>query len=131
MLLKSELKRIATARLQDARLLLDNHRYDSAAYLCGYALELKLKYRICISLHWDGFPETNNEFNGLQSFRTHDLTLLLKLSGRQAMIQRELFTEWSLVSLWRPEFRHSRIGTQTQQSARTMIEAVQILLRKL
>jgi hypothetical protein len=44
---KAELKRIATTRLGDARVLLKNNRIDGAAYLCGYAIELALKFRVC------------------------------------------------------------------------------------
>ncbi|RCR70169.1 HEPN domain-containing protein [Larkinella punicea] len=50
MLLKADLKRIAQARLHDAKVLLDAGRYDGATYLCGYAIELGLKLRICKTL---------------------------------------------------------------------------------
>ncbi len=65
MILKAELRRIAVARLADAELLLQAKRFDGASYLSGYAVEIGLKLRICKTLKWQGFPETNSEFNGL------------------------------------------------------------------
>ena len=46
----AELRKIAKARLKDAEALLAAHRYDGAIYLCGYAVELALKARICQTL---------------------------------------------------------------------------------
>src|SRR4051794_17854963 len=64
-----QLRAISAARLQDAIVLLDNDRLDSAAYLCGYAVELALKARICITLNWEGFPQTRGEFEGFLEFQ--------------------------------------------------------------
>jgi HEPN domain-containing protein len=58
MIARDELRRIAWGRLRDAELLLNGGRYDGAAYLCGYAVELTLKARICRTLKWAGFPST-------------------------------------------------------------------------
>lgn len=76
MLAKHDVRRLARARLADAEVLHERRRYDSAIYLCGYAVELGLKTRICRILKWNGYPWTRKEFEGLQSFRTHDLDLL-------------------------------------------------------
>jgi hypothetical protein len=73
MLLKSDLKRIASARLADAEALFLANRLDGAAYLCGYVIEITLKLRICKTMQWLGFPESRKEFEGLLSFKTHDL----------------------------------------------------------
>ena len=42
-----DLHAIAAARLNDAKVLLENERTDGAGYICGYAIELALKARIC------------------------------------------------------------------------------------
>ena len=63
MLTRKELQKIARARLKDAQILFQNRRYEGAAYLCGYAIELWLKARICRTLGWEGFPSTNREFH--------------------------------------------------------------------
>jgi len=59
-------------------------RLEGSAYLSGYVVELALKARICRTLKWRGFPEKRNEFEGLQTFKTHDLDVLLSLSGRES-----------------------------------------------
>ncbi len=61
MLRTGEIEQIAEARLADAQLLLDADRYDGAVYLCGDAVELGLKARICRTLRWAGFPSTTGE----------------------------------------------------------------------
>lgn len=83
MISREQLGRLAKARLTDAQVLYKAGRFDGAFYLCGYAIELALKARICRTLKWPEFPETNQEFRPLQSFRTHDLAVLLRLSGRE------------------------------------------------
>jgi HEPN domain-containing protein len=78
---------IARARLEDANILLTSRRYDGAIYLCGYAVELALKAKICQTLNWPGYPSTAGEFRDYQSFRTHDLDVLLHLTGREEFIK--------------------------------------------
>ena len=73
MLSVDELRSISGTRLEDAQTLFTAGRYDGVVYLCGYAVELALKARICETLNWDGYPSTNREFWDYQSFRTHDL----------------------------------------------------------
>ena len=87
MLTRTQLRRIARARLEDARVLLRGRRYDGAFYLCGYAAELALKARICTVHGWQGFPSTQAEFQGLASFKVHELKTLLHLTDREARIK--------------------------------------------
>jgi hypothetical protein len=81
------LRRLAHARLADSRALYLAGRYDAALYLCGYAVELALKARICRTLRWQGYPESRTEFANYGSFRIHDLQVLLELSGRKEQIK--------------------------------------------
>ncbi|HEU4456800.1 MAG TPA: hypothetical protein VFR81_27275, partial [Longimicrobium sp.] len=108
-----DLKLLARGRLRDARALFRAGRYDAAAYICGYAVEVALKERICRTLKWNGFPHTNSEFDGLQSFRTHRLEILLRLSGQADRISRRFLTEWETVVGWNPERRYLPIGSTT------------------
>ncbi len=62
MITRTELRTLAVARLTDSQILFAGQRYDAAAYLCGYAIELALKARICKTLRWPNFPDTNKEF---------------------------------------------------------------------
>ena len=131
MLSAADLKAIARARLADAEALLEARRLDGSAYLCGYVVELALKARICRTLKWSGFPEKRSEFEGLQSFKTHDLDVLLRLSGREQYIKVNLFPEWAVVSQWNPEARYRAVGTVTAAKAQDMISAAQKILAKL
>lgn len=100
-------------------------------YVCGYAVELALKWRICKALHWAGYPSTGGEFQKYQSFRTHDLEVLLHLSGREAKIKGPLFAEWSVVAAWEPGARYKPIGSADDTGVLLMIEAAKKLLRVL
>jgi hypothetical protein len=126
-----DLKSIARARLDDAKVLLKGHRPDGAVYLCGYAVEMALKARLCRTLKWTGFPETGAEFQGLQSIKTHNLEILLRLSGVEGRIKTRLMREWSLVLGWDPEKRYRTLGQFTEQQAKDMIAAVTKLVRVL
>ncbi|MEZ0542781.1 hypothetical protein [Fibrella arboris] len=129
MISKQELRRIATARLKDAEILLAANRYDGASYLSGYAVEIGLKLRICRTLKWQGFPETNSEFQGLQSLKVHDFEVLLRFSGVEGKIKSGYLTEWSAVKQWKPELRYAIAGSANAASARTMIVAAKKILQ--
>lgn len=131
MLSAADLKNVARARLADAEALLTAGRLDGSAYLSGYVVELALKARICRTLRWPGFPEKRREFEGLQSFKTHDLDVLLRLSGREQYIKVKLFPEWTVVSQWNPEARYQAVGTVSAATAQNMISAAQKILAKL
>ena len=111
MIATRDLRTIARARLRDAQVLLRAKRFDGAWYLCGYAVELALKARICRTLKWPGFPESAQDFKGLQSVKTHDLDILLRFSGvedgERHIQNTELFglqIERAIIfRAWRPE----------------------------
>lgn len=131
MLATTEVKRIASARLRDAKVLLDAKRYDGAVYLCGYAVELALKARICKTHKWSGYPETAKEFTGLQSFKVHDLDLLLRLTGKEQSVKAGFLAEWSAVAAWNPEARYKPVGSANESDARLMLESASMLMKKL
>lgn len=131
MITRSDLKKIAQVRLRDAEVLYRSRRYDGAIYLCGYAVEIALKTRICKTLSWFGYPSTGGEFQNYQSFRTHNLDVLLRLSGVEERIKTILMTEWSAVAAWDPEARYKPIGSATKQAAELMIASARVLLRAL
>jgi hypothetical protein len=126
-----ELDRIAQARLDDAKALLAAGRYDGAAYLCGYAVEVALKARICRTLDWTDFPSTSGEFHNYRSFQTHELDVLLRLSGQEARIKQNHFPDWNKVVVWRAESRYDVIGSMTQSEADAMVRAADALLKVL
>ena len=130
MLDRKDIKAIAKARLKDAQVLLRGNRYEGAIYLCGYAIELALKARICQTLKWDGYPSSNAEFSDYKSFKTHDLDVLLHLSGVEVKVKKTLFAEWSAIAQWSPESRYSPIGKATESDARIMVTSTKVLLSK-
>ncbi len=90
-------------------------------------MELALKHRICKTLKWDDYPASNK----LNNFKTHDLDLLLLLSGVKKKINAELWAEWSGVSGWTSELRYKPAGNVTKEETRLMIEAAKTLLKRL
>lgn len=124
----ADLRAIATARLEDAKVLSANGRADGAAYVCGYAIELALKARISATLNWNGFPETRGEFENFASFKTHKLDVLLALSGQEQRIKSDHFNDWSPVAKWDPEARYKTIGQTTPEQASLMVASAESLL---
>jgi HEPN domain-containing protein len=136
MILRSDLRKIARARLRaqglrDAEVLFRSQRYDGAIYLCGYAVEIALKARICRTLSWPGYPSTGGEFQNYQTFRRHNLDVLLRLSGVEERVKTTLMVEWSAVAAWDPEVRYKPIGRATRQDAELMIASARVLSRAL
>src|SRR5712691_4990797 len=124
----SELRKIAEERLKDAEALLAAGRYDGAIYLGGYVVELGLKNSICRILKWKGFPQTRSEFQNYQSFKTHDLDVLLSLSGAEDKIKTGFLAEWSAVATWDPEARYNPIGSANKTDAELLVESARKLL---
>jgi len=131
MIAVGDLRKIARARLKDADVLQLAKRCDCAVYLCGYAVEIALKARICRALKWAGYPSTRGDFEGYQSFRTHDLDILLHLSGSEVKIRADHLADWSIVADWDPNIRYRTIGSASQQDAADMITATKTLLASL
>ena len=127
----ADLRAIAMARLEDAKVLSLNGRADGAAYVCGYAIELALKARICTTLSWSGFPETRSEFENFASFKTHKLDVLLALSGQEQRIKTDHFDDWSPIAKWDPEARYKTIGQTEPEQAALMVASVENLLEVL
>jgi hypothetical protein len=129
MLTTQEMRRIAFARLRDAEVLHQAKRFDGASYLCGYSVEFALKARICKTLKWAGYPQTQSEFQGLASFKVHDLEMLLRLSGKAGVVKGKYLAEWSGVMSWKPEDRYNPIGTANEMDARFMLVSTKTLLK--
>ncbi len=126
-----DLHAIAAARLNDAKVLLENERTDGAGYICGYAIELALKARICTTLNWQGFPDKRSEFENLTSFKTHKLDVLLSLSGQEERIKTDHFKEWTSVVTWNPEVRYRTQGQSDPVKVALMLVAAEALLEVL
>jgi hypothetical protein len=126
-----DLRAIARTRMRGAEVLLAGKRFDGALYICGYAVELALKARICRTLKWSGFPESAQDFKGLQSVKTHDLGFLLKFSGIEDRVKGKHITDWNVVLGWNPETRYQAIGPSSPQQTANMVSCVKTLLKVL
>lgn len=122
---KEEIEKIVQARVADAQILYDATRYDGSVYLCGYAIELGLKARICRTLQWDEYP-TSAKYS---TFKTHDLDVLLHLSGCEDKIKLKHLADWSIVAQWNPEARYNPIGNVQGSDAKDMLESTKELLK--
>ena len=131
MLTVSELRSISDARFEDAQVLFHAGRYDAASYLCGYSLELALKARICETLNWIEFPYSGKDFEDYRSFRTHNLNVLLSLSGMRERIMNEQEQEWGTVIGWDSELWYARPGRHTEQTASGILDSTEVVLRAL
>ena len=146
MLTIKQLREIAKERIKDAEALFRAERYEGAMYICGYAVEIALKARICKTLRWPSFPQTDSEFGGKNRkytpFKIHSLNLLLSYSGLEGKIRNRFIVQWSLVDSWDPQSRYNptikatkatraRNKAALKAKARQMIDSTTILLREL
>jgi HEPN domain-containing protein len=129
----NDLHQTAREYLRAAKLLRTRRSYDAATYLCGYAVEIALKARICRALKWNaGFPETSAEFQEKGSLlKTHTMKILLEYTTIQDQIRSAALLEWSVMLKWSPEQRYNPIGTKNADDADEIIAAAQKLLRLL
>ena len=127
----ARLEDLARARLTDAEIMRDHGRYDGGLYLCGYAVELALKARICKTLNWAGFPETQKELRIFKQLQSHDLAMLLTLTGQERRIRAQFTTEWSYIAArWSPEMRYEALGVP-QAVLDDAIAATRVLVSEL
>jgi hypothetical protein len=144
-LIVNQLCELARERIEDAEALFTAKRYEGAMYICGYAVEIALKARICKTLRWGEFPSESREFNQNQKYqflKTHVLGLLLSYSAQEERVKTKFSTEWSAVAAWSPESRYTpatritkrtspRVVARLEMKARLMIDSAKILLKKL
>jgi HEPN domain-containing protein len=124
---KVEIEKIVQARIKDAEVLYDASRFDGSVYLCGYAIELGLKARICRTLQWGEYP-TSGKYN---TFKTHDLDVLLHLTGLEDKVKLNYMAAWSIVAQWNPEARYDPIGNVNDSDAKDMLDSTKELLEQL
>ena len=120
---RSDLQKLAEAKLADAVLLADNGRFSNAYYLAGYAIELGLK--ACISRQFTA--ETIPDPTLVRKLYDHDLTRLVGLAGlsgslRGRQTEDPLFAaNWSTVAEWTEGTRYEMVD---KYACGLMIEAV-------
>ena len=64
----------------------------------------------------------------LASFRTHDLDVLLALSGRERHVRARHLVDWSALAAWDPEVRYKLLGSVGKRDAEHLLRAAAMLL---
>jgi HEPN domain-containing protein len=122
-----DLDELAQERLDDAQALLDAGRYSGAHYMCGYAIEMKLKSHICKTHGWQEYPPQKLTDPLSRALKTHKLAELLLFASAERTIGQG---EWSVVLAWNPDQRY-RLSAATAAEAAAMIAAVTVLMNVL
>jgi hypothetical protein len=122
-----ELDTLALERLDDAKALAGAGRFAGAHYICGYAIELKIKARICRMQAWSTYPPASAGADLSRALKTHKLGVLLLLSGMETTMLTTLYPQWSVVLQWDPEQRYEAAPVAAQD-AQTMIAATDTLM---
>jgi hypothetical protein len=114
-----DIRQLAWQKLDDAEILLQSGRPDSAYYTAGYTVELLLKARICKTLQIDGFFNFEESSPKLLSkeayrpFKVHDFSQLMVLSGIYSDFEaysqdKDIQDHWSVVTEWKEDARYSK-----------------------
>ncbi len=120
-------RNLAEERVLDARLLLQGGRWGAAYYLAGYAVEAGLKSCVLAYVENQNADVIFREKKFSESCWTHNLRLLVKLAGLQAVLDAEgdgnprLRINWAHVARWNET---SRYQPATESEARRLFEAV-------
>ena len=120
---RDDLKELALIKLEDARVLLENERYDGAYYLCGYVVECGLKACIAKQTKQYDFPDKDR---GNQSW-THDLERLVRTADLGSDLSEEMRKDkqfgqnWGVVKDWREDSRYRK---HTEAQARNLYSAI-------
>jgi len=126
------LEQLARMRLADAEALGAANQLDGAFYLCGYAVELALKARICKTLKWSGYPETAKELKIFRAFQSHHLDMLLSLTGCEGEIRDGALPQWSVITKrWSPEMRYEAPSVTSEELSDAIAAATDLVGRLL
>lgn len=112
-------------KYHDAELLTRHGRYANAIYLCGYCIELSLKYCIAAHLNWPAY-QTGGKLKFLKS---HDLDLLVALTGREMDIKKR--SSWAIANTWNETRRYEDPSLACKEDALGMLAAAKEFVEEL
>jgi hypothetical protein len=120
---RSTLQKLATAKVDDARLLFENKRYSNAYYLYGYGIELALKACISRQIVADTIPDRAV----LTRFLTHKISELVGLAGLAQRLEerrrdRAFDIRWAVASEWSEETRYEMIDSALATAMQDAVE---------
>ena len=114
---RRDFQALATLRVKEAKVLLDNQCFEGAYYLVGYAIECALKACIAKRTNRFDFPP---EPSTVRDIYTHKPELLLNATGLRVEHQRELDSNqqfnvnWAVVKDWSEAARYSAIISKAE-----------------
>lgn len=120
---RQDFKSLAAIRVQEARLLFRNGKYDGAYYLAGYAVECALKACISKLTRQHDFPDLET----VKKSYSHDLAQLAKIAGLEIAMNRafeldsRLDVNWGVVKDWTEASRYNR---HSSTEARDLLRAI-------
>ena len=136
-----EIKELAYERLEEAKILAENDKYDGAFYLAGYSIELMLKAKVCEHFDIDNLFDETCQIYGVgetrKALKTHDITVLLIFSGLFSKLENaksidkvlmQTYTRLFATSgrcLWNEQVRYQSIGTQNPKNVQMLIALLQ------
>ena len=128
---RSELKKLAINRIEEAKALHKSGFYDSAIYIAGYSIELALKAVICKKLDWVEFTPKNLRSETAKVFKIHDFLTLAILGGVWSKIETETSinpvfqANCNMISKWSEGQRYDAIGTNDKTKSKDFIDAIE------
>jgi hypothetical protein len=117
----TELDQLSRDKIEDAKSLLSTKRYAACHYICGYALELILKYRIAKQLNWPAVDINDHPF-----LKIHDLDKLIKYTGVFDKVLK--MPEWNTCRTWSAESRYQNASIISEAEATKMLNSTQELV---
>ena len=120
---RTDFQELAEVRIDEARVLLAQAKYDGAYYLAGYAVECALKACIAKLTKADDFPD---KVFAQQCF-THSIGTLIDLAGLKGQREADKAADlafrnnWETVEDWTEASRYAR---KTQADAQGLYDAI-------
>ena len=142
----ADIVQLAEAKIIEGQCLLNNGHFDAAIYISGYAVELLLKAKVCLTLNLPNFfddtaKNTRKALGGrrlstggeslYKPFWVHDYVQLSILSGLYSRISDALDNDatfvghWNAASFWDESYRY-QFGSN-KRDATAFLEAIKYL----
>jgi hypothetical protein len=125
---RAELRQFAQDRIEDARVLLQNGRWQGAYYLSGYAVECGLKSCVLAHVEKTGIIFKDKDYlKDLGKCWTHNLGELVVLAGladEQDLTTKgdvDFAANWKVVANWSESSRYEQ---KTQNDAQQIYDAI-------
>lgn len=120
---RNDFKKLARARLKEAKILLASGEHSGAYYLAGYVIECALKACIAKQTQRYEFPDKKR----VEDSWRHELTKLVITAGLQTLLDEQIRADarfaasWNVTKDWSEQSRYYEID---QKKAESLVEAI-------